>query len=481
MVRRAVTGLALAIGILATSPAVAPAAGPGGWDHLGSGLNSSVNALNTDQPGVLLVGGTFTDAGGNSNADYIASWNGSSWSALGPGSSLNTAVNAIAYAGGRVIAGGTFTNAAGNSGADYLAAWDGVSWQPFCASNLSGPVLSLEVIGPTLYVGGSFLNVNGDPVADQLIRCDAGTGAYLGPTVDADADLDGGVQALVADASGNLYAGGTFINMDGIPQADYVARYNGSSWSAMGSGSGAGMGAIDTANVDSLATDGTNVYVGTDADDIAGIPNADHVARWNGSSWSALAGEGFFPTPTAINGLLVSGSNVYATGSFLNAGGNAMADHVAVFNGSSWSNVGSDGAGNGPFIGQGNALATFAGSTIVGGGFTNAGGDPDADRIAAYGAAGPPPGGSAPTASIKKGPKGQIKTKKPKAKVKFTFAAPEAASFLCSLDGKKFTVCSSPKTYKVKPGKHVFAVEAVNAAGVIGAPDKQKFKVVRKR
>ena len=83
-------------------------------------------------------------------------------------------------------------------------------------------------------------------------------------------------------------------------------------------------------------------------------------------------------------------------------------------------------------------------------------------------------------ASIRKGPKKKIKTRKPKVKVKFAFAAPDAASFLCRIDGKKFTACSSPKTYKVRPGKHAFEVEAVDALGVVGAPDKQKFKVVRK-
>jgi hypothetical protein len=38
----------------------------------------------------VYVGGVFTDAGGNPNADRIARWDGSAWQALGGG--LNNAV-----------------------------------------------------------------------------------------------------------------------------------------------------------------------------------------------------------------------------------------------------------------------------------------------------------------------------------------------------------------------------------------------------
>jgi hypothetical protein len=61
------------------------------------------------------VGGEFTDAGGVANADRIAKWNGSSWSAVSsaPSQISNGGVFAIAVSGGKVYAGGTFTNAGG--------------------------------------------------------------------------------------------------------------------------------------------------------------------------------------------------------------------------------------------------------------------------------------------------------------------------------------------------------------------------------
>ena len=44
-------------------------------------LNLSASALEAT-PGALYVGGKFTNAGGIANADRIATWNGSNWSAI---------------------------------------------------------------------------------------------------------------------------------------------------------------------------------------------------------------------------------------------------------------------------------------------------------------------------------------------------------------------------------------------------------------
>jgi hypothetical protein len=72
------------------------------------------------------------------------------------------------------------------------------------------------------------------------------------------------------------------------------------------------------------------------------------------------------------------------TGSFQNADGNPMADHIASFDGSAWKAPGSNGAGNGPFIGNGLALAIVGQDIYAGGNFTSAGGDGHASFIARY-------------------------------------------------------------------------------------------------
>jgi hypothetical protein len=377
----------LATGSLASS---ASATGPGGWNHLGNGgsagiasLNAKVSALNADKPGILYVGGSFTNAGGIAAADRIATWNGTSWGALGTTPLVNGSVFAIAYYGGKVYAGGNFINAGGDANADYLAVFEQGQWKSFC--NTTGPafnlqVLALQVIGSKLYVGGSFQNGAGLATADYLIECDLVTGVPTS-TVDTDGDFSGAVYALTADSNGTLYAGGTFTNLDGIAAADKVASYNGA-WHSLG---GTDIGGI----VRGLEAKGTDVYVSTDALNIGGDPKADHVVKWNGSAYSALGADtagtnGWFPTSAYIYSMTALGGLLFATGSFLNANGNPASDVVGWFDGTTWRPLGSNGAGDGPWVGEGSVLAIFQGQLYAGGNFTSAGGDTMAKFAASH-------------------------------------------------------------------------------------------------
>jgi hypothetical protein len=391
-----------AFGILMAVASTADATGPGGWDHVGHGstattasLNgTSVTALNTQDPGVLYVGGNFTSAGGVSNAKRIARWDGSTWSALGTTPLTNGGVFAIAYHAGKVYAGGTFLNAGGNPNADFLAVFNGSTWAPFCSPTVPGPafggnVNALQIIGNTLYVGGSFANGAGIDAADYLVACDLTTGA-ASAVVDSVAHAFGGaVYALTADHNGTLYAGGGFINLESIPAADHLAAYSGGGiWQAMGSGPGVGGAAVDSF-VRSLAATGTDVYVGTDSTNVAGIANADHVAKWNGSAWSAVGADtagtnGWFTNTSTIDALATFGPNVVAAGSFQNANGSATADDIAYFDGAQWRPIGSDGAGNGPLNQHPVALGITGGKVYVGGNFTSAGGDTLARFLASH-------------------------------------------------------------------------------------------------
>ena len=62
---------------------------------------------------------------------------------------------------------------------------------------------------------------------------------------------------------------------------------------------------------------------------------------------------GWFPTGTNIYDLASVGPNLFATGTFPNANGDARADNVAFFDGTAWHPLGSNGAGNGPWVGDG--------------------------------------------------------------------------------------------------------------------------------
>jgi hypothetical protein len=156
--------------------------------------------------------------------------------AAGPG------VEAIALSGGKVYAGGTFQDAGGHADADFLAVWDG-SWKPFCndpkpGSAIGANVTSLQIIDHTLYVGGSFQDGAHIASADYLLACDLVSGAPADTVADPAHPFAGSVYALTADSNGTLYAAGGFTNLENVDAADNVAYLPaaGGAWQPMGAG-----------------------------------------------------------------------------------------------------------------------------------------------------------------------------------------------------------------------------------------------------
>ncbi|MCX6926097.1 MAG: hypothetical protein NT154_23245, partial [Verrucomicrobia bacterium] len=167
---------------------------------------------------------------------------------------------------------------------------------------------------------------------------------------------DGDVCAAVVDASGNLYIGGKFTSVGRII-ANNVAKWDGSAWSALG----LGMNEIFYA----LAVSGNNLYAAgfftyaTNAGPTA--VSANNIAKWDGSAWSAL-GSGMTNSFAGVGALAVSGTDLYAGGYFATAGG-VSARFVARWDGSGWSAVGS--GVDGPV----SALAVSGGNLYAGGMF----------------------------------------------------------------------------------------------------------------
>jgi hypothetical protein len=164
--------------------------------------------------------------------------------------------------------------------------------------------------------------------------------------------MNSSVSALVLSGS-DLYAGGGFTSAGGV-SANRIARWNGSVWSALGSGM--------NNSVSVLTVNGGDLYAGGSFT-LIGEESVNRIAKWNGSAWSAL-GTG---VNSDVTTLAVSGGDLYAGGGFTLAGG-ASANYIAKWNGSTWSNLGSG------LSGIVYALAADAsGHLFVGGIFTTAG------------------------------------------------------------------------------------------------------------
>jgi hypothetical protein len=160
----------------------------------------------------LYAGGTFYTAGPGA-AQNVAQWNGTNWSALAPGlgGAAQYLYNAytIAASESGVYVGGFFTNAAGSSASNNcVAQWNGTNWSGLGPGlwSRSGtyPVPRVDVLAvgdPVLYAGGNFSAAGGSP-ANYVAQWDGNSWSALG------SGLDAAVAALTM-SDGILYAGGT--------------------------------------------------------------------------------------------------------------------------------------------------------------------------------------------------------------------------------------------------------------------------------
>ena len=293
------------------------------WSALGQGMSGAVSALKVDLAGNLYAGCLFTNAGGAS-ANYVAKWDGNSWSPLGIGVNGNITALAIDNSG-RVYAGGLFSMAGGLPQKN-IAAWDGTSWQPL-SSGMDNSVLALACDGiSSIYAGGSF-TVAGNSFAYNISKWNGAAWVGLPTLSQQELGLSGQINAMTLDRAGNLYAGGTFATAAGQP-VNNVAKWNGTNWTDLGRG-------LD-GTVNALAFDNnSNLFVGGSFANAGGAP-ATNIAKWDGNNWSAL-GLGMNGT---VNSLVIDAqNNVYAGGSFTMAGGQT-ASFVATWDGGSWAQVG---------------------------------------------------------------------------------------------------------------------------------------------
>lgn len=94
----------------------------------------------------------------------------------------------------------------------------------------------------------------------------------------------------------------------------------------------------------------------------------------------------------------------------------------------------------------------------------------------------PSPPAVAPNTKLGAHPGSRVTTRRAKLKVKFTFSSDvTGATFQCRLDRGPYKACRSPKTYKVRPGKHKFSVRAIAPGGTDASPATYRFKVVKQK
>jgi len=324
------------------------------WSSLGAGISNLVSyndlvfALATATTN-LYVGGSFRVVGAGLNSSLIARWDGSDWSALGVGitdSDINAAVNAIAVQGNNVYAGGTF-KAYGAMTATNIARWDGVAWSNM-GGGVNGTVNALVVDGNNLYVGGLF-TITG--VAANLAKWDGNSWSSVG----------GGVNGSVLSLgilNGDLYVRGAFNLVGNSVATDGFAKWNGSNWSTPHAGM--------VTNPVAMGVAEGFVYLGGTA--AGSNPARSRFARWDGLNWSVIGNDGDFGSQLIFYALTVSGGSVYLGGDTPLNTTDLIPNNILKWEGGRWES-----------LGQGlefaaNALLVSGSNVYAGGSLTRVGG-----------------------------------------------------------------------------------------------------------
>jgi hypothetical protein len=277
------------------------------WVALGGGVDTTVTALALDG-GTLYAGGSFREAGGTI-VNRIARWNGTSWAALGSGA--DGRVNELVIADDGLIAAGLFSEMGDVASTNSLARWDGNTWQSLRSDLLfSDPVDDyINAVGVlpdgALFVGGDF-NDTGLPKVTNLAIWDGerwrGTG--YGFEDGSTAILGGDGYAVAVHPSGQVFVGGDFTEIGGLPYA-HIAMWDGEDWHAIGGTDG---------DVSALVLRGDELYVGGGFSQVGDGVAAIRVAKYHvlNKTWSAI-GDGL--PEGYVNTLAFVGDTLYAGGS----------------------------------------------------------------------------------------------------------------------------------------------------------------------
>jgi len=379
-------------------PALRTAKYQGGfWYQLGDGFNDAVQDM-VMQDATLVACGHF-DESGSVATGRVAAFDGLAWSAY---PAVSPILYGVAYdlhrAYAQLWAGGWWMYDDQWHDLNCLAVNDGAAWSlPGGTSGPDGTVQCMCDRDGTLYLGGDFTHVNGEP-SDHFAFWTPGEGFHpvTGLTGAAYAihDHDGllavggdagvapydpilgwrdnlGLQ-MVRDLTSyglDLMAGG-FFNYTGADE-EGVACLDGNDWVRLGGGLQAPGANPDLYRVNALCRwDGELVAGGsfTVFRLTSGAANCSNVGRWNGKYWHPL-GRGLAGEVRALanyDGILV------AAGDFESAGAEPAA-HVAYWDGVTWRQLGGGIPGFGV---SANTLAVHDGKLYLGGWFRQSGGAP---------------------------------------------------------------------------------------------------------
>jgi hypothetical protein len=267
------------------------------------------------QPWIVVAGGASIPGVGS---ERVAAWDGTQWRALGAG--FPATVRTLHVHNGTLFAGGDFFT---SGGIRYVARWDGTTWQPLgtLANNgVDNSVYALTTFNGNLVLSGYFTNAAGGVSTTARVASWNGTAfSAIG------SGGNSGVEAL-AVFNNELIAGGQFTQMSATPNINRIARWNGAAWVALGDGFNSSVATLHVYN--------NQLHAGGNFTQ-SGLTSVPYVGRWTGSAWETV-GAGFNST---VNQLGTYNGNLLAVGGFSSSGTQSV-QRIAQFISGAWSTLG---------------------------------------------------------------------------------------------------------------------------------------------
>ena len=284
------------------------------WSALGTGgINGSVYTIAIASNNNIYVGGGNITLAGGVAVKNIAIWNGSTWSnVVGGGTgATNNNIYAIAIdSNNNIYVGGDFTSIGGIT-ANRIAKLSGSTWSAL-GTGTSDTVTTIAIDSANnLWVGGSFTTAGG-LTANRIAKYTVSSSTWSA-IISGTNGVNNTVNTIAIDSVNNVYVGGNFTTAGAI-SASRIARWGGLSWSALGTGMN---NTVNTIAIDSE----NNVYAGGNYTNAGGVKGNNYIAKWNGTAWSVV-GTGLNNNVYIIQ--INSANDVYVGGDFTLAGGVAI-------------------------------------------------------------------------------------------------------------------------------------------------------------
>ncbi len=299
----------------------------GEWSEVGGGVGGTVLTLKFHD-GILYAGGRISrdDVPGNA----LMMWDGNEWSNPGGGFQSGADIRDIVFdEDNNMYVTGRFTVALNGDGTSastrHIAKWNGETWEELDDGFNNG---SLTVYGDALimrdtmlYAAGYF-NTAGGVAANRLARWDGNSWSPVGSGVFGESQFtDTGIFAMKPDGNGNIIMGGTFTSVSGVAAINII-RYDGNEFEPLGEGL---PNSTSAGRVYYIAVDGDVVYA------VGAFDEHNSIARWDGESWSAVGGG----TSQRTEAIGVTDNSIIAGGLFHQVG-NVVAHHIAEWKNDEW-------------------------------------------------------------------------------------------------------------------------------------------------